>query len=251
MSGIKPLVVVSKSEPDDAVPRLNALGLNAVAGEAGSDYVWYPRSQQWAIERKTVSNLLGSLADRQLVEQTHRGAKQFDRYIILVEGEYRRSPNGKLLYHSPRDPRSSRDGYVESKWEYSAVAGMLLALQLIGNNVYVHNWPVLYDSPTAIASIVMQTCSEPAFTRERQRPDLPASAALGGELYSDALYALMALPGCGAAMAEALIAHYGSLAHAIDGIANDVALKDVKVNGKRLGDKRAEALYNAVTTSYK
>lgn len=251
----KPLVVVSKSEPDQHIPHLCSLGLNAVPGEAGSDYVWYPHSQQWAIERKTVSNLLGSLADRQLVEQTHRGAKQFDRFIILIEGDYRRSPSGKLTYYSPRDPRGDRDGWVESKWEYAAVAGMLFALQLVGDkqNVLVYNWPVLYDAPAAIASIVHATSAPEMahkFTSERQRPDLPPGAAFGGKLYGDALWALMALPGCGPAVAEGLLRHYGSLQHTVDALANDVALKDVKINGKRLGDKRAEALYTAVTSTF-
>jgi len=249
-----PLVIVSKSEPKDHVQRLCALGLNAVAGEAGTDYVWYPHSQQWGIERKTVSNLLGSLADRQLVEQVHRGAKQFDRYIILIEGAYARRANGKLDYHSPSDPRARSDGWVESKWEYASVVGMLLALQLVGDraNVLVHHWPVLYDSPTAIASIVQQTSSESGsrFTRERQRPDLPATAVLGGELYSDALWALMALPGIGAEVAEALIREHGSLYNVVLAAAGD-GFANVKINGKRLGDKRAEKIKAAITTSFK
>lgn len=251
------LVVVSKSEPEQHVPQLCARGINAVAGEAGSDYVWWPHSQQWAIERKTVSNLLGSLADRQLVEQTHRGAQQFDRFIILIEGDYGRSPNGKFHYYSPKDPRSDRLGWVESKWDYSSIVGMLFALQLVGDkqNVLVYHWPVLYDAPTAIASIVMATCAADAkFTRERQRPDLPSSAALGGKLYGDALWALMALPGCGATVAEVLLGHYGSLAAAVAGIAvdgKDGSLAAVKVNGKRIGDKRATILYTAVTSPFK
>lgn len=202
----------------------------------------------------TVSNLLGSLADRQLVEQTHRGAKQFDRYIILIEGAYTRKANGKLAYQSPGDPRSTADGWVESKWDYASVAGILFALQLVGDkrNILVHHWPVMYDAPTAIASIVQQTSSDDGarFTRERQRPDLPAIAVLGGELYSDALWALMALPGVGAEVAEALLKQHGSLYNVVlNAVSNDFA--NVKVNGKRLGDKRAEKITTAITTSFK
>lgn len=252
-SADRPTVIVSKSEPQDHVQRLCAYGLNAVAGEGGTDYVWWPQAQHWGIERKTVSNLLSSLKDRQLVEQTHRGAAQFDRYIILIEGEYRRSASGMVQYYSPRDPRADRVGWVESGLQYAALNGMLFDLQLIGNNVTVHHWPVLFDSPNAIAQIVRQTCSKThKFIRERQRPDLPALAVLGGKLYADALWALMALPGCGAEVATALLNQYSTLdktifALALDGKYAGIYVADVRVNGKRIGEKRATILREAVT----
>ena len=250
----KPLVIVSKSEPHEAVPKLCALGLNAVSGEAGSDYVWYPRSQQWAIERKTVSNLLGSLSDRQLVEQTHRGSEQFDRYIILIEGEYKRAPSGMLSYHSPGDPRRDSSGWVESKWQFAAIFGMLFALQMVGTNVSVVNWPVMYDSPYAIASIVASSSTaRQGFTSERQRPDLPPTAALGGKLYGDALWALCALPGCGPEVAAALLGEYGTLAetvHVLSGATRHITPADVKVNGKRIGEKRIAKIREAVLTKF-
>ncbi len=251
-----PTVIVSKSEPKEHVPKLCAFGLNAVEGEAGTDYVWYPHGQQWGIERKTVSNLLGSLSDRQLVEQTHRGAAQFDTYIIFIEGDYRRLANGRLSYYSPSDPRRGLDGWVESKWEYASVVGMLFALQFVGDkrNILVYHWPVLYDAPTAIANIVHHTSAPEAagsFTRERQRPDLPATAALGGKLYSDAMWALMALPGVGAEVAEALIAKYGTLFEAIRAASVATKLDDLLINGKRLGTKRATKIREAVNTKFK
>ena len=255
----KPTVLVSKSEPQDHCARLQAYGLNAVAGEGGTDYVWWPHSQHWGIERKTVSNLLSSLKDRQLVEQTHKGSAQFDRYIILIEGEYRRSAAGMVSYYSPRDPRADHAGWVESGMQFAALNGMLFDLQLIGQNVMVHTWPVLYDSPNAIAQIVrVTTAPSHAFISERQRPDLPAVAALGGKLYSDALWALMALPGCGPEVATALIKECGTLQKAVDVLATDWPggwkrdhlLEDLKVNGRRLGEKKAAKLREAVTTQF-
>ncbi len=246
MTDEKPLVIVSKSEPKEAVPKLCALGLNAVSGEAGSDYVWYPQGQQWAIERKTVNNLLGSLSDRQLVEQTHRGSEQFDRYIILIEGEYHRNARGLLEY-----------GDFESKWQYASVFGMLFALTMIGTNVSVVNWPVMYDSPYAIANIVAASSNaRTGFASERQRPDLPPTAALGGKLYGDALWSLCALPGCGPEVAAALLAEYGTLFEVVGMLGGGTVSgghplpADVKVNGKRIGEKRVARLRDAVNTKF-
>ncbi len=242
MSEENPLVIASQSEPKEAVPKLIALGLNALSGEAGSDYVWYPRGQQWAIERKTVNNLLGSLSDRQLVEQTHRGSEQFDRYIILIEGEFHRNARGLLEY-----------GDFESKWQYSSVFGMIFALTMVGTNVSVINWPVMYDSPYAIANIVAASSNaRTGFTSERQRPDLPPTAALGGKLYGDALWSLCALPGCGPEVATALLQEFGTLGKVVWALAssNGGIVADVKVNGKRIGEKRAARLRDAVNTKF-
>jgi len=251
-----PVVIVSKSEPKDAVSKLRTFGLNAVSGEAGTDYVWYPHGQQWGIERKTVSNLLGSLKDRQLVEQTHRGVKQFDRYIILIEGEYRRRADGRFIYYNDRDPRSNHEGWVESGFEWASITGMLFDLKLLG--AQVEHWPILYDSAAGIARIVSATCAEHhRFIQERQRSQLNPSAALGGELYKDALWALCALPGCGPEIAEAFLRKYGTLSAVIHALAqpgdpgkNGVAPENVMVNGKRIGKARASKMQAAVTASF-
>lgn len=235
-------VIVSKSEPSDACDRLAAFGINAVPGEAGSDYVWFPHRMKCAVERKTISNLLQSLSDRQLVEQTHRGVAQFDFYIILIEGEMHESPDGFFSYYSPRDPRADSMGVVKTKWRWEAVQGMLLDLQLLGAMVVQCK---SFDYARKIAMLAATTTSEHhAFMSERQRPDLPAATALGGKLYSNAIWALCALDGCGPEIAMALLAHCGSLHAAVELIATDCST--VKVKGKSIGPKRAARLREAV-----
>lgn len=237
-------VIVSKSEPADACDRLASFGINAVPGEIGSDYVWFPQRMKCAVERKTVSNLLQSLADRQLVEQTHRGVKVFDFYIILIEGEMSETPDGFLGYYAPRDPRAEPNGMVKSKWRWEAVQGMILDLQLLGAMVVQCK---SFEYARKVAMLAATTsASHHSFMSERQRPDLPASAALGGQLYSDVVWALCALPGCGPEIAMALLAHYGKLSDAIAGIASATGCSTVKVKGKSIGTKRADKLREAV-----
>ncbi len=248
----KPLVIVSKSEPPESCARLGTYGLNAIPGEAGTDYVWYPHGMKFGIERKTVTNLLGSLKDRQLVEQAHRGVKDFDKFFVLIEGEYRSSTTGQFEFYGPRHPEAV-NGWVVSGWRYDAIDGMLLDLALLGC-VIVHSASFQYDRK--IAAIVGNTSAAThKFIRERQRPDLPATAALRGELYSDALWSLMALPGCGPEVAQALIAEYKNLAGVIGALSTAITdqpgLPDtVLVNGKKLGKKRADRLREAVTKTF-
>lgn len=243
----KPLVIVSKSEPEDATAKLAVYGINAVAGEVGSDYVWYPHGQKFAIERKTTTNLLQSLKDRQLVEQSHRGTKDFDRYFLLIEGDYRRAPSGKFQFFYPKHPESV-NGWVESGWAYDAIDGMLFELGLLGVQIIRCD---LFDYARRIATAVLNTSNDNhKFLRERQRPDLPVAAAMGGELYSDAIWSLCALPGCGPEVAQALLAEYGTLAEAIAAIdANEAthAVDGLKVNGRKLGAKRAARLHEATS----
>lgn len=242
----RPLVIVSKSEPEDACARLQSYGLNAIPGEAGTDYVWFPHTLRFGIERKTVTNLLGSLKDRQLVEQAQRGIREFDRYFLLIEGEMRRDARGQLQFYAPRHPEADGMGWVTSGWRWDSVDGMLLDFSMLG--VIVTHAPSFgYDRK--IAAIVGNTCAEShKFIRERQRPTLPAENILRGDLYNDAVWALCALPGIGPEVAEAIIAEYGTLANAIDQMAGGECaglgceFEDLKVNGKTLGKKRAKKI---------
>lgn len=245
----KPLIIVSKSEPEDATAKLSVYGLNAIGGEPGSDYVWYPHTLKFAIERKTVTNLLQSLKDRQLVEQAQRGTREFDRYFLLIEGDYRNS-GGKLQFFGPRHPEAYADGWVTSGWSFDAVEGMLFDLGLLGVQVIRCD---MFDYARRIASVVLNTSNaKHSFLRERQRPDLPGSALMGGELYSDAIWALCALPGCGPEMAMAFLSEYGTLAVVMQMISTPThEAENVLVNGRKIGAKRVARLREAVNQSFK
>ena len=240
----KPIIIVSKSEPEEACPRLSSYGLNAIPGEAGTDYVWYPHGKVFGIERKTVSNLLGSLKDRQLVAQAHHGVKEYDRYFVLIEGDTRQGRTGRYEFHSPKHPEADRDGWVESGWLYEAIDGMLLDLNLLG--VFILHCP-MFEYARRISQVVNSTMAESKkFIREQQRPALPATAALGGEMYKNSLWALMALDGCGPKVAEALRNHYGSFAKTIAAIAKG-SVSGVKMDNRKIGKLLAKRLQVAVT----
>ena len=239
-----PIVIVSKSEPDEACPRLSAFGLNAIPGEAGTDYVWYPHGKVFGIERKTVSNLLGSLKDRQLVQQAHRGVKDYDRYFVLIEGETRQGRTGRFEFHSPRHPEAGRDGWVESGWLYDAIDGMLLELNLLG--VFILHCS-MFEYARKIAQVVNSTTAEnKSFIREQQRPLLPPTAALGGEMYKNAVWALCALDGCGPKVAEALIVNYKTLMKAVTAMGHG-STAHVKLGKRTIGKALAKRLQTAVT----
>lgn len=247
---------MSKSEPEEACAKLSVYGLNAVPGEVGSDYVWYPHSLKFAIERKTTTNLLQSLKDRQLVAQAQRGTEAFDRYMLLIEGDYRRAASGKLEFFAPHHPERNGQGWVTSGWSYEAVDGMLFDLGLLGVQVIRCD---LYDYARRIAAAVLNTSNDNhKFLRERQRPDLPIMAKMGGELYEDAVWALCALPGCGPEVAMAMLATYGTLEKVIDALANHIDSsmagqkrpEDVLVNNRKLGYKRASRIREAVIQKF-
>jgi ERCC4-type nuclease len=238
-------IVVSKSEPADACERLNSFaGINAVSGEVGTDYVWFPQKMKVGVERKTVSNLLGSLKDRQLSEQVGRGLASFDYYIILIEGEYREATDGFFEYHNPREPRADASGWAKTKWRYDAVTGMLFDFQLLGTRIVQCK---MFDYARKIAMLASVTSAENhAFMRERQRPDLPPQVALGGKRYEDAIWALCALDACGPEIAQALLAHFGTLHAVVVAIASKSGVGNVLVKGKKIGTKRGDRMREAV-----
>jgi ERCC4-type nuclease len=243
------LVIVSKSEPDNSVPQLCTFGINAVWGEGGTDYVWFPAGLRFGLERKTASNLLQSLKDRQLVEQAHKGVADFDHYFLLIEGELRRHPSGKLQYHSPRHPAADKQGFVISGFEYSAVEGMLFDLGLLGVQIV---YCPLYDYARTIAKIVAHTYAQDhSFLRQRQRPELPPAVALGGRQYEQIVWSLCALPGIGPETAIALLQHYGTYAEVIAALASgSSSLNEVRVGGKRLAASRIRRAIEAITAPY-
>jgi hypothetical protein len=253
MTGDRPLVIVSKSEPEDAPPRLTTLGLNAVSGEGGSDYVWYPHTKTFAIERKTITNFLQSLKDRQLVEQAQKGTRLFDRYFLLIEGDFREEADGHLAFHAPKHPEAGVDGWVYSGWLYASVEGMLVELALLGVTTLRCR---MFQYDRRVAGVVLNTSriDHQGFIRERMRPMLPPDMAFASKLYTDAVWALCALDGCGPKVATALLNEYKSLDEVIMHLSGRVKVKGIRPasvrlsTGKRIGKALEERLRRAVTT---
>lgn len=82
------------------------------------DYLFFDQDgHSLAIERKEIKDLLHSLAQRKLKRQL-QGLAQFDRGILLIEGNWTVKPNGTLFVHN-----------VRSSWQPQSIQAILLAVQ--------------------------------------------------------------------------------------------------------------------------
>lgn len=217
---------VDEREPAGTVQALRNLGLDASMTRLDSgDYLFYSRGRRVLVERKTVSNLLGSLKG-QLSEQAQRMLKDADVSVLLVVGEFRRDPDGYLSFRT-------NGMWMKSGWLYASVMSILIELQLAG--LIVVYWAPVSDYAKALLQLMSAFDREEfAFLRMRQRPE---------PTYSDAVWALCALPGLGPRSAAALLEEFGSLYAVACASVEDLA--SVKINGRRLGTARARRLWEA------
>ena len=231
-------VIVDDREPPRIAERLAALGLTVATSrlDAG-DYQTFPHGLNVIIERKTISDLLGSLSDRRLVAQAHKIVAAADIPILLREGAFRKGVTQMVEYLQPRHPDADATGWVRTGWAWASYQGMMFDLKLMGILI----WDT-YDLGSAgddIAIIVESLHrDEHKWIKERERPSLLTA----DRQYRDNVWGLCAFPGIGPETAETLIKHYGSFAAAVDAVANsptDVAA--VKHDGRRIGKKINQA----------
>lgn len=217
---------VDEREPDGTVEALRDLGLDASVTRLDcGDYLFYSRGRRVLVERKTVSNLLGSLKG-QLSEQAQRMLNSADISVLLVTGEFRRDPDGYLSFRT-------NGMWMKSGWPYASVMSILIELQLAG--LIVVYWAPMSDHAKALSQLVPAFDREDfSFLRTRQRPE---------PTYSDAVWALCALPGLGPKSAAALLETFGSL-YAV-ACASVEELASVTINGRRFGTARARRLWEA------
>jgi ERCC4-type nuclease len=243
-----PLVLVDDREPKSTISRLQALGLSATLAHLDSaDYCFFAHGLTILIERKTISNLLQSLSDKQMVHQAHKMVASSDRCFILREGDFRRGPSGHLVYYSPRDPRAGSDGYVTSGWDWGSFSGMMLDLQLMG--IGFIDCSTLGEYPVEIARAVINLSKqEHRWIKERQRPDVESLDSQ----YTNAVWSLCAFAGIGPEWAQGLLSEGGSIANVVaTARAAPQELAAIKLNGKSFGKKRAERLQKEVTQEWK
>lgn len=235
------IVLVDTREPENAAERLCAFGITALTTrlDAG-DYAFFSHGLTVLIERKTISNLLSSMSDKQLVGQAHKLVEQSDISFLLREGAFRRSPGGAVSYYSPRDPRAESDGWVTSGWGWDSFQGIMIDLQLMG--IRLADAPVLGDYPTEIARLVINLSKEEhRWIKERQRPDITVIDSQ----YKNALWSLCAFKGIGPETAENLLHGFGS----VYGIVN-ASVEELK-SLKGVGPKTAQSLYDEFREDWK
>lgn len=229
-------LLVDDREPVDAALRLNSYGgIDAtVQRNDFCDYLFFPHGKICGIERKTISDLLGSMASKRLVEQMHRLVKETDIGFLLREGSFKRSGGGKISYYSPRDPRANGD-WVETGWDWNSFQGKMLDIQLLG--VHIVDCPIVGDYPQEIARMVINLSKEEhKWLKERQRPEVFTNDSQ----YENAVWSLCALRGMGPETAEVLLREAGSLYGAYRLLGEDPErVASVKLSKRSIGKKTA------------
>ena len=244
--GISPVIFIDDREPPRIADQLAAYGCTVSTGHFESgDYILYPHGLSIGIERKTISNMLGSMSTNQIVTQAHRLIESFDLAIILREGAFRRGSSENLEYHDPKHPDSDATGWIKSGWAWSSWQGMQFDLQLMG--LLVWDCPVLGEAARDLAAIAASLQQDShKWIKERERPNVLAL----DRQWRDIIWAGCAFQGMGPETVEAVIRQLGSYAIFIDWAANrpdDLAA--LKVNGRKLGVK-AQGLHKQVTEKY-
>lgn len=242
------VLLADDREPESAAPRINDYGVTAITKRLLSgDYMFVAHGLTILIERKTISNLLQSMATKQLVSQAHALIENSDRAFILREGAFGRSPSGHLMYYSPRDPRADSDNWVTSDWTYDSFSGIMLDLQLMGIDFV--DCPVLGDYPRELARMVMALSKkEHGWIRDRQRPEVLTL----DKQYKASVWSLCALEGMGPKWSEALIAEFGTLAQTYEMLAQaPEKVAKVKCEGRSFGPKRAARVQEEMLKQWK
>ena len=226
-------VIVDDREPSWIPDRLNTYSCNAVVSrlDAG-DYCFYPHGLSAAIERKTICDLLGSMASKRLVAQAHKMIDSYDIAILLREGQFRRSMGGSVEYQQGTN-------WVESGWAWSSFQGIMFDLWLMGFIV----WDCVQDVAQDIASIIHSLSKEEhKWIKERERP----SVLTVSRQYRNAIWAGCAFDSIGPETMEALIKGR-SFAEVIRLAADDPKALTAVAG---FGPKRAAKLHEEVTNVY-
>lgn len=131
-SGVAPILVVDSREPKTMDLRLAAAGFSVHRMKLDTgDYLWTAKDGRTVcVERKTVSDLLGSLAGKQangaprLKNQLGRLISVYDVPILLIEGTVRAGGDGKIIA-----------GTRVTRWPFDGVDNLFLSLHASG--VYI------------------------------------------------------------------------------------------------------------------
>lgn len=235
-------VLIDDREPPRIGERLAALGLTVTTTRLPhGDYQTFPHGINVLIERKTISNLLGSMSDRQIVAQAHGMVDTADLAILLREGAFRRGITQQLEYHDPRHPDADSTGWVRTGWAWSSFQGMMFDLALMGILIWdTHDLGHAGDDIAVIVGSLHQ--DQHRWIRERQRPNVLTA----DKTYRNVVWALCAFNGIGPDTAHSLL--MGRSFAEIIQVASEEPDDLTAING--FGRVRAKRLHEEVTTRY-
>ena len=157
------------------------------------------------IERKTPTDLLGSVRDGRLFSQCFKMRQISDWCYLVIVGELWRTRENKVKV----------DGHRETRWNYDSVQGSLLTVQETGVNVVY-----TADYKPAIERLAKRNREDLKIRPRRQSVPMTPDEAL-----------LAALPNIGPILAQQILAKCGNAAHALDWLTNMWAGYETKVPG--------------------
>ncbi len=207
-------VVIDQREPEH-VRSLTFGGVPVSTGllDAGDVLLMCSDSHVLAIERKTASDLLGSLADGRLWSQLANLRNLTPWCYLALVGQVYPGPNGRCIVNGH-----------ESGWTWAAYTGALLSVQELG----VH-----------VLHVANDTEFEPAVIRlgNRDRSAVRVQPVRQATLVTDGEAILAALPGVGPERAHAVLEHCGSAACGLWYLTDD-SRDTGNVPGVGIGTKR-------------
>jgi Fanconi anemia group M protein len=207
--------VVDAREQGSAVPAaLERFGDLALTYEQlpTADYLL---SESVAVERKEASDFVLSIMDRRLFEQAAKLLAEFDRPVVIIEGDLRR-------VRSAMAPEAFR----------GAISYLTVVLGIT----------VLQTADAAETAAMLRVMARHA--QEGLGYEVALRGAKPKATHVYAQYLVEGLPGVGAGRAQALLRHFGSPARVLTATADELA----QVPG--VGRKSAERIVEALATPY-
>jgi ERCC4-type nuclease len=186
-------ILINSDEPKD-IQEIN-FGVPSVVTSLNADaVVGCKDGATLAIERKTPSDLLGSIRDGRLFNQCHALREISEWSYLVIHGRMTWVDDGKVR----------TDGYRVTNWDWHSLFGSLLTVQEMGVGVF---------HATDYAEAIRILAS-------RDRSDITIHPRRASEPMSKDEAFLASLPGIGAMRAKEALATFGTAAHFLDWCTN-------------------------------
>ncbi len=177
----------------------------------------------YAVERKSVRDFIGSLFDGRVFDQAYRLGKSYEKVLLIVEGDINEKV-GKL-----KNPR----------WFWGGVASALLD----------YDMKCFFTPDTKQTAQLIQTLGQRAEKErrkgERSAPPLIVRKPRSGELDRVQVSIVSSLPGVGPKLAEKLLVHFGTVRRVFEASTTEMAV------GAGLGRSRALGVRKMLDADYK
>ncbi|RLF22617.1 MAG: hypothetical protein DRN15_08475 [Thermoprotei archaeon] len=177
----------------------------------------YVVSEDLAVERKSVNDLIASIYDGRVFEQAKRLLEEYPSSFIIVEGDF----NSTIL------------SYEKPQVIYGAIAKLASAWGM----------PILFTPNAEHTAILIYTIARQEQEGKGKRIALRRKRKLSS-LKDWQLFIVESLPGVGPVLAERLLEHFGSVRK----IFNATSIELARVRG--MTPSRAREIFRVINASY-